>query len=65
MAEDDERLDALRTWLWNNPAIMAWLGLVGVDFDAGDAWRQWLSAAGIDKHEPAAVSSTGISMYLT
>lgn len=42
-----------------------WLRLVPVDFEAGDGWLQRLSAAGFDANQPAAVVSTGVSMYLT
>ena len=42
-----------------------WLRLVPVDFEAGDAWLQKLVAAGFDTSKPAAVVSTGVSMYLT
>jgi methyltransferase (TIGR00027 family) len=45
--------------------IPAWLRLVPVDFEAGDAWRQRLAAAGFDAGRPAVVASTGVSMYLT
>jgi methyltransferase (TIGR00027 family) len=45
--------------------IPAWLRLVPVDFEAGDAWRQRLAAAGFDAGQPAVVASTGVSMYLT
>ena len=45
--------------------IPEWLQLVPVDFEAGDAWRQWLADAGFDASRPAVVASTGVSMYLT
>jgi len=45
--------------------IPEWLRLVPVDFEAGDAWRQLLAAAGFDAGQPAIVASTGVSMYLT
>jgi methyltransferase (TIGR00027 family) len=45
--------------------IPAWLRLVPVDFEAGDAWRHRLAAAGFDASRPAVVASTGVSMYLT
>jgi methyltransferase (TIGR00027 family) len=41
------------------------LRLVPVDFEAGDAWRQRLAAAGFDAGRPAVVASTGVRMYLT
>lgn len=41
------------------------LRLVPVDFEAGEAWRPQLSAAGFDVGRPAVVASTGVSMYLT
>jgi methyltransferase (TIGR00027 family) len=45
--------------------IPEWLRLVPVDFEAGDAWWQQLSAAGFDFGQPAVVVSTSVSMYLT
>src|SRR5437588_1767181 len=45
--------------------IPAWLRLVPVDFEAGDAWWQRVAAAGFDAGRPAVVASTGVSMYLT
>jgi methyltransferase (TIGR00027 family) len=45
--------------------IPEWLRFVPVDFEAGDAWWQQLSAAGFDPARPAVVASTGVSMYLT
>jgi methyltransferase (TIGR00027 family) len=45
--------------------IPEWLRLVPVDFEAGDAWRQRLAAAGFDAGRPAVVASTGVRMYLT
>ena len=41
------------------------LRLVPVDFEAGSAWWDRLAAAGFDAGQPAVVSSTGVSMYLT
>ncbi len=41
------------------------LRLVPVDFEAGEAWRERLAAAGFAAHRPAVVASTGVSMYLT
>lgn len=38
---------------------------VPVDFEAGDAWWDKLTAAGFDSALPAVVASTGVSMYLT
>jgi methyltransferase (TIGR00027 family) len=42
-----------------------WLRFVPVDFEAGEAWRDRLAAAGFDDSKPAIVVSTGVSMYLT
>jgi methyltransferase (TIGR00027 family) len=42
-----------------------WLRFVPVDFEAGEAWRDRLVAAGLDDSKPAMVVSTGVSMYLT
>ena len=41
------------------------LSLVPVDFEAGDSWREKLSASGFDARRPAVIASTGVSMYLT
>jgi len=45
--------------------VPEWLRLVPVDFEAGDAWWQKLTAAGFDASRPAVVASTGVSMYLS
>jgi len=45
--------------------IPSFLRFVPVDFEAGDAWRERLSAAGFDGGRLAVVASTGVSMYLT
>jgi methyltransferase (TIGR00027 family) len=45
--------------------IPPFLRLVPVDFEAGDKWWERLEEAGFDVSEPAVVSSTGVSMYLT
>jgi methyltransferase (TIGR00027 family) len=45
--------------------IPAFLHLVPVDFERGDAWWEKLAAAGFDATRPAVVASTGVSMYLT
>jgi methyltransferase (TIGR00027 family) len=45
--------------------VPPWLHLVPVDFEAGDAWPERLTAAGFDTGAPAVVASTGVSMYLT
>ena len=45
--------------------VPSWLHLCPVDFEAGDAWLDELSAAGFDARKPALVASTGVSMYLT
>jgi methyltransferase (TIGR00027 family) len=42
-----------------------WLKFVSVDFEAGDSWLDQLKAAGFAGSQPALVSSTGVSMYLT
>lgn len=43
----------------------SFLRLVPVDFEAGDAWWERLTASGFDSARPAIVASTGVSMYLT
>src|SRR5205085_3889833 len=45
--------------------IPPFLRLVPVDFEAGDAWWERLTASGFDSGRPAVVASTGVSMYLT
>lgn len=45
--------------------IPPFLKLVPVDFEAGDAWWEKLTASGFDAGQPAIVASTGVSMYLT
>jgi methyltransferase (TIGR00027 family) len=45
--------------------IPSFLRFVPVDFEAGDAWWERLTAAGFDSGRPAIVASTGVSMYLT
>lgn len=45
--------------------IPEWLQLVPVDFEAGAPWLDRLAASGFDRGQPAVVSSTGVSMYLT
>ncbi len=45
--------------------IPAFLHLVPVNFEAGDAWRERVGAPGFDFNKPAVVASTGVSMYLT
>jgi methyltransferase (TIGR00027 family) len=45
--------------------IPPFLRLVPVDFEAGDAWWERLTASGFDARRPAVVASTGVSMYLT
>jgi len=42
-----------------------WLRLVPVDFEAGEDWEDRLVASGFDRGQPAVVTSTGVSMYLT
>jgi methyltransferase (TIGR00027 family) len=41
------------------------LRLVPVDFEAGEAWWQRLTASNFEAAKPAVVASTGVSMYLT
>jgi len=45
--------------------IPEWLRLVPVDFEAGWSWWERLPAAGFEAGQPAVVTSTGVSMYLT
>jgi methyltransferase (TIGR00027 family) len=45
--------------------IPSFLRFVPVDFEAGDAWWERLSAAGFAAGRPAVVASTGVSMYLS
>jgi len=45
--------------------VPEWLRLVPVDFEAGDSWWQRVADAGYDASQPAIVTSTGVSMYLT
>jgi methyltransferase (TIGR00027 family) len=45
--------------------IPSYLRFVPVDFEAGDAWWERLTASGFDFRRPAVVASTGVSMYLT
>ncbi|MGV9851888.1 class I SAM-dependent methyltransferase [Streptomyces sp. NPDC003442] len=42
-----------------------WLHLVPVDFEASEDWLKQLAAAGFDAGRPAAIVSTGVTMYLT
>lgn len=42
-----------------------WLRLVAVDFESNDSWTERLVDAGFNANEPAAVASSGVSMYLT
>jgi methyltransferase (TIGR00027 family) len=41
-----------------------WLHFVPSDFEDGD-WQRQLKAAGFDGSQPAVITSTGVSMYLT
>lgn len=41
------------------------LRFVPVDFEAGESWREKLSTSGFDASEPAVITSTGVTMYLT
>jgi len=45
--------------------VPEWLHLVPVDFEAGQSWWDKLAGAGFDIDQPAVLSSTGVSMYLT
>lgn len=45
--------------------VAPFLRLVPVDFEAGDAWWERLTASGFDATRPAVVASTGVSMYLS
>jgi methyltransferase (TIGR00027 family) len=45
--------------------VPPFLGLVPVDFEAGDDWWARLIDAGFDPSRPAVVASMGVSMYLT
>jgi methyltransferase (TIGR00027 family) len=45
--------------------IPPYLRFVPVDFEAGDPWRERLSASGFEAGQPSVVASTGVSMYLT
>jgi len=45
--------------------IPDWLHFVPVDFEAGQSWWDQLIASRFDRHKPAVVVSTGVSMYLT
>jgi methyltransferase (TIGR00027 family) len=45
--------------------VPEWLKLVPVDFEAGGSWWERLVASGFDASQPAVVSSTGVSLYLT
>jgi methyltransferase (TIGR00027 family) len=75
-----ELASRLRVFEIDRPGAQAWkrrrlvdlgfgippcLRLVPVDFEAGDAWLERLTAAGFDPGRPALVASTGVSMYLT
>ena len=45
--------------------VPSFLRFVPVDFEAGQAWWDRLTAAGFETSQPALVASTGVSMYLT
>jgi methyltransferase (TIGR00027 family) len=45
--------------------VPSFLKLVPVDFEAGAAWWEQLTASGFDSRRPAVVASSGVSMYLT
>lgn len=70
----------VRVFEIDQPATQAWkqrrlvesgvgvpdgLRFVPVDFEAGEAWWEALTAAGFDPTRPAVVASTGVTMYLT
>lgn len=46
-------------------SIPDWLHFVPVDFERGESWLTRLIASGFDPTKPAAVASTGVSMYLS
>jgi len=75
-----EVAEKLRVYEVDQPATQEWkrrrlmeLGLgiadnlrfVPVDFEAGESWRDKLTASGFDASKPAVIASTGVSMYLT
>ncbi|MEO6082275.1 MAG: class I SAM-dependent methyltransferase [Umezawaea sp.] len=45
--------------------VPEWLRFVPVDFEADESWWERLTAAGFDPGEPAVLSSSGVSMYLS
>jgi methyltransferase (TIGR00027 family) len=45
--------------------VPAFLQMVPVDFESGEAWLGPLTSSGFDRAQPAVVASTGVSMYLT
>jgi methyltransferase (TIGR00027 family) len=45
--------------------VPEWLRFVPVDFEAGGSWWDRLAAAGFDGAQPAVVSSSGVTPYLT
>jgi methyltransferase (TIGR00027 family) len=45
--------------------IPEWLRFVPVDFESGESWWDRVASAGFDSHQPAIVTSIGVSMYLT
>lgn len=45
--------------------VPAFLRLVPVDFEGGDAWMERLISLGFNTTQPALVASTGVSVYLT
>jgi methyltransferase (TIGR00027 family) len=45
--------------------IPTWLRLVPFDFESGRSWKDALVSAGFAPDQPAVVSSSGVSMYLT
>ncbi|HEY9676387.1 MAG TPA: class I SAM-dependent methyltransferase [Drouetiella sp.] len=70
----------LKVYEVDQPATQAWkktrlklsdialpesLHFVPVDFEAGDDWWKLVSEQGFDASQPAVVTSTGVSMYLT
>src|SRR5207237_10468773 len=45
--------------------VPEWLRFVPFDFEAGGSWWEQLATAGFDANQPAVVTSTGVTMYLT
>lgn len=63
---DEPKTQAWKRQRLNELGLVApHLQLVPVDFEAGESWRERLTACGFDPERPAVVASTGVSMYLT